>query len=241
MDFFYSCWDFLANFRTYITGWERDIGPGGLYSILFAIIFAETGLVVTPVLPGDSLLFFLGTRTADEASPLKYWPLLLLLMAAAIIGDAVNYWVGKLVGPKVFSSERSWLLNKKHLLKTQRFYEKYGAKTIILARFVPFARTFAPFVAGIGQMNYLRFALYNVVGGVLWVGSLMTLGHLFGKNEFVNKNFEYVILAIVLISVMPIAIEMFLAWRRRGTEQPPLASNPAPTPMVNKAAVKEVA
>jgi membrane-associated protein len=241
MDFIYSCWDFLANFRSYITGWERDIGPGGLYSILFAIIFAETGLVVTPVLPGDSLLFFLGTRTADEASPLKFWPLLVLLTIAAIIGDAVNYWVGKLIGPKVFSRENSWLLNKKHLLKTQRFYEKYGAKTIILARFVPFARTFAPFVAGIGQMNYSRFALYNVVGGILWVGSLVTIGNLFGKNEFVEKNFSLVILAIVFISVLPIILEMFLAWRRKGTDNPPSVSNPEPATVVNEAVVKEVA
>src|SRR5436190_450368 len=189
MDFIHQCWDFLSHFDKYLLAWEQTIGPATLYSLLFLIVFAETGLVVTPVLPGDSMLFFLGTRTVVSDSPLQFWPLLLLLITAAVLGDAVNYWIGKLVGPKVFSRENSWLLNKKHLLKTQRFYEKYGGKTIILARFVPFARTFAPFVAGIGQMKYRRFALFNIVGAVLWVGSMVTLGRFFGKNAFVKDNF----------------------------------------------------
>lgn len=241
MDLLHSCWDFLTNFRDYLLLWEQTIGPGALYGVLFAIIFAETGLVVTPVLPGDSLLFFLGTRTAVEASPLKFWPLLFLLIAAAILGDAVNYWVGKLVGPKVFSREDSWLLNKKHLLKTQRFYERYGGKTIILARFVPFARTFAPFVAGIGQMNYRRFACFNIVGAILWVGSLVAVGNFFGKNAFVEKNFSLVVLAIILISLLPLALEAFLAWRRRGQEPPEVAGRTSVPVAPSAEKAKEVA
>ena len=141
----------------------------GFYIVLFLIIFAETGLVVTPFLPGDSLLFALGALAASAATPLSLPLLLVLLIVAAVLGDAVNYAIGYRLGPKVFKYESSWLLNKKHLLKAQEFYEKYGSKTIILARFVPIVRTFAPFVAGIGKMNYSRFGFFNVLGGVAWV------------------------------------------------------------------------
>jgi membrane-associated protein len=190
------------------------IGTGNLYIVMFAIIFAETGLVVTPFLPGDSLLFALGAITADESSPLHLHWLIILLTIAAILGDAVNYWIGYRLGPKVFSREDSKFLNRKHLLRAQDFYAKYGAKTIILARFVPIVRTFAPFVAGIGKMNYFRFFLYNVVGGIAWVMICVLAGYAFGQVEFVKKHFEIVIIAIIVISVIPIAVEFLLEQRR---------------------------
>jgi membrane-associated protein len=241
MDLLTQCWDFLRDFRGFLLQCENGIGPLGLYSLLFAIIFAETGLVVTPILPGDSLLFFLGTRTAVPESPLEFWSLLVLLIAAAIIGDAVNYAIGRFVGPKVFSRESSWFFNKKHLERTQRFYERYGGKTIILARFVPFARTFAPFVAGIGRMEYRKFALFNVLGGVLWVGSLLTVGHLFGQNKFVEDNFSLVILAILLISVAPLGVETILAWRRSKSPKLPPAPLRLSLPTAGEQKAKEVA
>src|SRR5207253_2870161 len=148
---------------------------------LFIVVFCETGLVVTPVLPGDSMLFAVGAVAALPGANLSLVVILLALMAAAVLGDGVNYMIGYHVGPKVFSSERSRLFNKKHLLRTQAFYEKYGGKTIILARFMPIIRTFAPFVAGIGKMSYCRFALYNVTGGVAWVLVCVLAGYFFGN------------------------------------------------------------
>src|SRR5262245_21874923 len=147
-----------------------------LYVVLFAIIFAETGLVATPFLPGDSLLFAVGAVAAHPGSPISLWGIAILLIVAAVVGDAVNYFIGRRLGPVVFSREDSWLLNKNHLHEAQRFYEKHGAKTIIIARFVPIVRTFAPFVAGIGEMKYVRFALYNVIGGVAWVLMFLVAG-----------------------------------------------------------------
>jgi membrane-associated protein len=182
------------------------VGPW-LYVVLFAIIFAETGLVVVPFLPGDSLLFAVGAVAANDGSPVNLWMTGGLLIVAAVVGDAVNYAVGYRLGPVVFSREDSWWLNKKHLYEAQAFYEKYGGKTIILARFVPIVRTFAPFVAGIGRMNYFRFALFNVVGGVAWVSICLLAGLVFGGFEFVQKRFELVIVAIILISVLPMVIE----------------------------------
>jgi membrane-associated protein len=190
------------------------VGPHNLYIVLFLIIFAETGLVVTPFLPGDSLLFALGAISADPGSPINLPLISGLLIVAAVLGDAVNYWVGYRLGPKVFTRENSRLLNKKHLLRAQEFYEKYGGKTIILARFVPIVRTFAPFVAGIGKMGYARFAIYNVVGAVAWVLICVVAGYYFGRIEFVQKRFELVIVAIIVISCIPMAVEFFLARRR---------------------------
>ena len=178
------------------------------YLILFVIIFCETGLVVTPILPGDSLLFAAGALAATAGSPLSVWLLFVLLSAAAIIGDTVNYWIGAYVGPKVFRQEKSRFFKKEYLIRTQKFYEKYGAKTIIIARFVPIVRTFAPFVAGIGSMNYLKFITYNIVGGVLWVAICLFAGYWFGNLPFVQKNFSIAILAIVFISVLPALIEI---------------------------------
>lgn len=189
------------------------------YVILFLIVFCETGLVVTPFLPGDSLLFALGALAAVSNSSLSVPLLLGLLITAAVLGDAVNYAAGWRLGPKVFKYENSWLLNKKHLFRAQEFYEKYGNKTIILARFVPIVRTFAPFVAGIGEMRYRRFAVYNCVGGVAWVAICLFSGFFFGTFEWVEKHFEAVLVAIVIISVLPMAIEFLLAWRRSAVEK----------------------
>jgi membrane-associated protein len=199
--------------QDYLNGLAGQLGPW-FYVLLFAIIFAETGLVVTPILPGDSLLFTVGAVAASTGSHLSLGGLLVVLIAAAVLGDAVNYAAGYWIGPRVFRSEGSWFFNKKHLLRAQQFYETYGAKTIILARFVPIVRTFAPFVAGIGQMRYPKFALYNVVGGVSWVLICTLAGYQFGQIEWVRKHFEVVVVAIVVISVLPMAVEVVLAWWR---------------------------
>lgn len=189
----------------------QSLGPG-LYVVLFAIIFAETGLVAVPFLPGDSLLFAVGAVSAYPHSPISLPLVAGLLIIAAVTGDAVNYWIGYRIGPKVFASEGSKLLNKKHLIEARNFYDKHGGKTIILARFVPIVRTFAPFVAGVGRMNYGRFFLFNVVGGVSWVLICLLGGWYFGSWPFVQKNFELVLIAVVFISVIPVAVEIFRGW-----------------------------
>lgn len=177
------------------------------YLILFTIIFCETGLVVTPFLPGDSLLFAAGALAALDGSPLNVGLLFLLLTVAAIIGDTVNYWIGAYIGPKAFSSN-SRLFKKQYLIRTQEFYERHGGKTIIIARFVPIIRTFAPFVAGIGSMSYWRFIAYNVFGGIIWVGICLAFGYLFGNIPFVKRNFSLVILVIIFISILPGLVEI---------------------------------
>jgi membrane-associated protein len=180
--------------------------------ILFLIVFAETGLVVTPFLPGDSLLFAAGTFAALGSLDLGL--LVVLLIGAAIIGDTVNYWVGAWIGPRAFSGNIK-LLRKDYLDRTHAFYEKHGGKTIIIARFVPIIRTFAPFVAGVGAMSYPRFITYNIVGAVLWVGLFVPAGYFFGNIPVVRENFTLVILAIIAISVLPIALEAIKARRSR--------------------------
>ena len=175
------------------------------YLILFLIVFCETGLVVTPFLPGDSLLFAAGAFAA--LGSLNVWVLFVLLCVAAILGDTVNYWAGHYIGPKVFYRENVRFLNKKHLQRTHEFYEKYGGKTIIIARFIPIIRTFAPFVAGIGSMTYWRFMLYNVTGGIFWVAVCLFAGYYFGNMEIVKKNFSLVVIAIIFISILPMIIE----------------------------------
>ncbi len=181
------------------------------YALLFTIVFLETGLVVTPILPGDSLLFAAGSFAALGALDVSL--LFGLLCAAAILGDTANYAIGHYLGPKVFHYERSRFFNPDHLRRTHAFFEKYGGKTIIIARFVPIVRTFAPFVAGIGAMSYLRFLAYNVVGGVLWVAVCLFAGYFFGNLPFVRKNFSLAIVAIVILSVMPAVVE-YLRHRR---------------------------
>lgn len=195
------------------------------YLILFVIVFCETGLVVTPFLPGDSLLFAAGTFAAIGSLNV-HW-LVVVLSGAAILGDTVNYWIGAYIGPKAFSGEYR-LLKKEYLDRTHRFYEKYGGKAIILARFVPIVRTFAPFVAGIGAMNYGRFILYNVVGGIAWVAGLTYAGYLFADNPLVKERFSLVILAIIAISVMPMVVEFLLA-RRRSKSHASVPGQPLPS------------
>ena len=179
--------------------------------ILFLIVFCETGLVITPFLPGDSLLFAAGTFAA--LGSLDLWLIILLLIIAAIIGDTVNYWVGAYIGPRAFRGDIRFL-RQEYLHRTHAFYEKHGGKTIILARFIPIIRTFAPFVAGVGAMSYPKFITYNVVGAVLWVGIFVLGGYFFGTIPVVRENFTLVIMAIILISVMPILLEAVRARRR---------------------------
>jgi len=182
------------------------------YGILFLIIFLETGLVVTPFLPGDSLLFAGGSFAALGSLDAKW--LTIFLSIAAIAGDTVNYWIGYTIGPKVFNKEKSRFLNKKYLYRTHRFYEKYGGKTIILARFIPIIRTFAPFVAGIGSMTYKRFLVYNISGGITWVVIFVLGGYMFGNIPVVKHNFSLVIFAIIFLSILPGIIE-FLRHRNQ--------------------------
>jgi membrane-associated protein len=197
-------WHIISHLDTHLVAWSQSMGPW-LYVLLFAIIFCETGLVVTPFLPGDSLLFAVGALCALGGLNIAIVTPLLLL--AAILGDAVNYFVGLTVGPKVFTSETSKLLNRSHLLRTQAFYDRYGGKTIIIARFIPIVRTFAPFVAGIGKMQYRRFLSFNVVGAVAWVVLFVPAGYVFGNLEIVKKSFHLVIFAIIGLSVLPAVIE----------------------------------
>jgi membrane-associated protein len=204
-----------------VSALAQQAGPW-LYAILAGIIFAETGLVATPFLPGDSLLFAVGAVAALPGSPVSLGWVCLLLIAAAVAGDAINYAIGTYLGPKVFTREDSWLLNRKHLLEAHAFYERYGGVTIILARFMPIIRTFAPFVAGIGKMSYGRFALYNVTGAVGWVLLFVLGGWWFGGLESVQKNFHTVILAIIVISVLPPLVHFL---RTRGQTKP--AASPA--------------
>jgi membrane-associated protein len=203
--------DWLLHLDTHLNSLATSMGPW-LYVVLFAIIFCETGLVVMPFLPGDSLLFAVGALAATAGSPIQLGWLIPLLIVAAVAGDAVNYAFGRFVGPKVFQWESSWLFNRKHLDRAQAFYEKYGSKTIVLARFVPIVRTFAPFVAGIGQMKYRRFWSFNIIGGVTWVVLFLLLGYWFGNLEIVKKNFELVIFGIIGLSVVPMVVEW---WRSR--------------------------
>ncbi len=180
------------------------------YPLVFLIVFAETGLVVTPFLPGDSLLFAAGALAARGL----FDPILLggILSLAAIAGDTLNYWIGQATGPKVFRQERSRLFNRGHLERTRRFFEQYGSLTIVLARFVPIVRTFAPFVAGIGRMAYGRFLFYNVVGGVVWVTVFVAIGYFFGNLPVVRQHFSLTIAVIVVLSGVPAVVEV---WRHR--------------------------
>ncbi len=212
MDLIHQFLDIFLHLDQNLNTWAGLLGPW-LYVLLFAIIFCETGLVVTPFLPGDSLLFAVGALCAVEGSVLSLPVIMALLGFGAIAGDAVNYAIGMRVGPKVFYSDTSWLLNKEHLLRTEQFYEKHGGKTIILARFMPIIRTFAPFVAGIGRMGYGKFAAFNVVGGIVWVTAFIGGGYLFGNVPVVKRNFHFVIIAIVILSVLPPIFE-YLRSRR---------------------------
>jgi membrane-associated protein len=214
MELIYWLIDLFLHLDMHLAEVIRDYGTF-TYVLLFLIIFLETGLVVTPILPGDSLLFAAGTFAALGA--LNMHLLLLLLSVAAIGGDTVNYWIGHYVGPRVFAKQKSRFFNPEHLRRTHAFYERYGGKTIILARFIPIIRTFAPFVAGIGAMSYGRFILYNAVGGIAWPLLCLYAGYFFGNIPVVRSNFSLVILAIVFISILPGIVEYLR--HRSGTNQ----------------------
>ncbi len=209
--------DFLSQFVDYFL--HLDVHLGELlrnygvwtYGILFLIIFVETGVVVMPLLPGDSLLFAAGTFAA--LGDLNPWTLTGLLVVAAVLGDGVNYHIGKAIGPRAFSGEIRWL-KQEYLERTQAFYDRHGGKTIILARFIPIIRTFAPFVAGIGTMRYRRFLAFNVIGAVGWVTSFVWIGYAFGNIPAVKERFSLVILGIIGVSVLPIALELLKGWRK---------------------------
>lgn len=198
--------DFFIHLDKYLPVIIQSFGVW-VYVIVFIVIFCETGLVVTPILPGDSLLFALGTLAALGALHIE--ALLILLCIAAIAGDSVNYSIGHFIGPKVFSYEDSRFFKKKYLVKTHEFYERHGGKTIVIARFMPIIRTFAPFVAGVGAMSYSKFILFNITGGIAWVCVFLLGGYYFGNIEAVKNNFSVVIVAIVIISVMPGFIAYF--------------------------------
>lgn len=221
--------ELLSDFLTWFSGWWKtfttpdglkglidQIGVFWIYASLFAIVFCETGLVVTPFLPGDSLLFAAGALAALYPDTLGIVPLLLSLSVAAILGDTLNYGIGRWIGPRAFAINR-WFLRHEHLVRTQEFYARHGGKTIVLARFVPIVRTFAPFVAGVGRMHYPQFLFYNVIGGLAWVLICTLAGYFFGNFEPVKRHFELVVVGIVLVSVLPLAWE-FLAARRRSRQ-----------------------
>ena len=210
MDFISQMVDFVVHIDHHLDQIIRTYG-GWTYLLLFGIVFCETGLVVTPFLPGDSLLFAVGAFAARGSLDLT--TSLLVLAIAGILGDSVNYWIGARVGPAVFHRKESRLFNPAHLERTHRFYEKYGGKTIVLARFLPILRTFAPFVAGIGRVSYAKFLAYNVIGAAVWVGLFVLAGYFFGNIPIVRDNFSLVILAIIVLSVVPVVSELI---RHRG-------------------------
>jgi len=212
-DILFTLADFIIHIDKHLQVLASEYGLW-LYGILFVIIFCETGLVVTPFLPGDSLLFAAGSLASIPGSTLDEHLLFLVFFVAAVLGDSVNYSIGHKLGPKVFDFRKSRFFNPEHLEKTRAFFEKYGGKTIIIARFIPIIRTFAPFVAGIGAMAYPKFILFNILGALLWVGLFSYSGYFFGQLPFVQENFKLLILGIIVFSLLPPVIEYFK--HRRG-------------------------
>lgn len=206
MDYIYFIIDFILHIDVHLKELVSEYGIW-VYGILFLIVFCETGLVVTPFLPGDSLLFVAGALSALESNDLNVHIFVLLLIAAAILGDAVNYLIGKYFGEKLFKNPNSRIFRQSYLDKTHAFYERHGGKTIILARFVPIIRTFAPFVAGMGKMDYRHFAMFNVVGAICWVTLFGYAGYWFGNEKIVQDNLKLLIVAIIVISVLPMVVE----------------------------------
>jgi membrane-associated protein len=215
--------ELLKHLLDFVLHLDKHLGPiiqeygAWTYLLLFGIVFCETGLVVTPFLPGDSLLFGAGAFAATGS--LSIWILIAALIAAAVLGDTVNYWVGHFLGHKLLNARRIRVIKPEHLAYTHEFYEKYGGKTIIIARFVPIVRTFAPFVAGLGSMSYGRFMSYNAIGGVAWVLLCTLAGYAFGRTEFVQKNFSLVVLMIIVLSLLPAVWEFWRARRARRASQ----------------------
>lgn len=205
--------DYILHIDVYLNAFVSTYGFW-TYLALFAVIFCETGLIVTPFLPGDSLLFAAGSIAAQPGNPMNIMLLFVLLFMASILGNQVNFLVGRAIGPRVFSAKRSWLLNPKHLHDTHAFYEKHGGKTIILARFIPIIRTFAPFIAGIGRMRSLHFTLFNLISAILWIGSLLSLGYYLGSIPLIKENFSLVIYGVIAISILPPIIALISKNRR---------------------------
>jgi membrane-associated protein len=202
MDYLHQLLDYLLHIDVYLNGFVSDYGFW-TYFALFAVIFCETGLIVTPFFPGDSLLFAAGSIAAQPNNPLSLLTLILLLFLASVLGNQINFLIGRILGPRIFAANKSWLFNKKHLQDTHLFYEKHGGKTLIFARFLPIIRTFAPFVAGIARMNRVHFSLYNLFSAFLWTGSLLSLGYFLGSIPIVKDNFVLVIYGIIFISLLP--------------------------------------
>lgn len=216
MDLLKQFLEFLLHAENHLVAFIQNYGAL-VYALLFVIVFCETGLVVTPFLPGDSLLFAVGALTAQG---LMEWEIVVpVLLIAAILGDTVNYGIGKWIGPRVFHFQDSRFFKREYLMKAHAFYEKYGGRAIILARFVPIVRTFAPFVAGVGTMNYAKFIVYNVTGAILWVGLFVGAGYFFGNLPFVRENIKVVILGIIIVSVLPIVWEFFKGWLEKRKSQ----------------------
>ncbi len=215
MNFFQQFWEIATNVQSYVEKWVGELGPWAVTGILCLIVFCETGLVVMPWLPGDSLLFIAGSLCAPVITePLSFGWLLLLLPLSAILGDNLNYWIGKFTGPKVFRREKSFFFNAEVLHRTQKFYEKHGGKMVLLARFVPLVRTFAPFVAGVGGMDYRKFLGYGILGSFFWVLVCSGAGLLFGNILWVKEHFDYIVLAVICISLAP-AVFAFIQARAR--------------------------
>ena len=213
MEMLHRLVDFILHTNLYLGQLATELGPW-IYALLFAVVFCETGLVVTPFLPGDALLFSVGALAATGKS-LNLLLVILALLLAAWAGDTVNYWIGASFGHRLFANPRSRLFSQNSLDRTHAFYERHGAKTIILARYVPVIRTFAPFVAGMAEMSYAKFIIYNLAGGALWVLSVTLSGYFFGGLPAVQHNFSLVVLAIIVISMVPPAVEFLKAWRMR--------------------------
>ncbi|KGP62550.1 membrane protein [Legionella norrlandica] len=199
--------DYLLHIDVYLNAFVSTYGFW-TYLALFAVIFCETGLIVTPFLPGDSLLFAAGSIAAQPGNPINIILLFILLFIASILGNQINFIIGRLAGPRIFGVKRSWLLNPKHLYDTHAFYEKHGGKTIVFARFIPIVRTFAPFIAGIGAMQSLHFTLFNLLSALLWIGSLLGLGYFLGSIPLIKENFSLVIYGVIGISLMPPVITL---------------------------------
>ena len=212
MDLLKTLLDIILHIDVFIDA-QIHLWGAWMYVVMFVVIFCETGLVVTPFLPGDSLLFAAAAVAARSNSPLNIWILLAVLVAAAILGDTANYWIGAKLGPRLLKNPDSKILKKEYLDKTHAFFERYGGKAIILGRFVPFVRTFAPFLAGVGEMHYRRFLEFNAIGGVLWVGLFVGAGYFFGRIPIVEKNLTLVLAAVVIVTTIPIVIEYYRSKR----------------------------
>ena len=225
MELLLQAWDLIRHINDYLETWVQQY-PVAVYGILFAIIFAETGLVVTPFLPGDSLLFAVGAISARPEMGMNVWLVSLVILVAAILGDTVNYWIGRHLS-QLLMRKFPRIVKQAHIDKTNVFFAKYGGKTLIIARFVPIVRTFAPFVAGSGRMNYTKFMYYNVVGAILWVVLIIPAGYFFGQLDVVKKNFELVVIGIIVVSLIPaiVGVLQARAAHRRAAIDTPLGGS----------------